>query len=108
MKPTEDNEETIRRRDQARSHCELLVESLCEAVVRVEEGNPLIIDRLVEARRSGSEQIVAIITTISAFCEVIRQSISVGMWTLNIYMTGARTLPNASPGYLIALFKTLF
>jgi hypothetical protein len=67
---TEEKGESKLRRVEARRHCEHLLNSLTEAMLRVEEGNPESIQRLVAARRSGSAQIVAIITVISAFCEV--------------------------------------
>lgn len=70
VKPIEEKGDAKRRRDAAREHCDLLLRSLTEALLRVEESDTVFVERLIALKRSGSEQVVSIIAAISAFCEV--------------------------------------
>ena len=72
VRPIDDKEETKQRRIKARSHIEQLIASLFEALLRVEEHDEHMMERLVTLKRTGNAQILAIITVISAFCEVIK------------------------------------
>ena len=65
-----EKEDIKQRRQLAHQHCEQLVSSLVELLVKTEEHNEAVLQRLVVSKRSGASLIVDIITTIEAFCEV--------------------------------------
>lgn len=99
LKPTEEKEETKQARMDARKHCEQLLTSLTEAMLRVEEKNEESVQRLVIAKRSGSSQIVAIVSVISAFCEVCGQAsiFPVFLLSLIFYVSCRPILPFLCP-----------
>jgi hypothetical protein len=65
-----EKEDIKRRRLLAHEHCEQIVSTLVECLVKTEEGSPSIVQRLQLSKSTGASFIVDIVSAIEAFCEV--------------------------------------